>query len=97
MQSRPWSKYSKGSSAYLRIHPEEKSVAKQKEVDGSEEEELSDEAKKELVSNQKKKGKNRNRVWFLAQELQEFLNVMKSRNTKKTWRNDEVTSSSIYS
>ena len=56
--------------------------------------ELSDEAKKELVSNQKKKGKNRNRVWFLAQELQEFLNVMKSRNTKKTWRNDEVTSSS---
>ena len=97
MQSRPWSKYSKGSSAYSRIHPEEKSVSKQKEVDGSEEEELSDEAKKELVSNQKKKGKNRNRVWFLAQELQEFLNVMKSRNTKKTWRNDEVTSSSIYS
>ena len=97
MQSRPWSKYSKGSSAYSRIHPEEKSVSMQKEVDGSEEEELSDEAKKELVSNQKKKGKNRNRVWFLAQELQEFLNVMKSRNTKKTWRNDEVTSSSIYS
>ena len=96
MQSRPWSKYSKGSSAYSRIHPEEKSVSKQKEVDGSEEEELSDEAKKELVSNQKKKGKNRNRVWSLAQELQEFLNVMKSRNTKKTWRNDEVTSSSKY-
>ena len=96
MQARPWSKYSKGSSAYSRIHPEEKSVSKQKEVDGSEEEELSDEAKKELVSNQKKKGKNRNRVWFLAQELQEFLNVMKSRNTKKTWRNDEVTSSSKY-
>lgn len=96
MQSRPWSKYSKGSSAYSRIHPEEKSVSKQKEVDGSEEEELSDEAKKELLSNQKKKGKNRNRVWFLAQELQEFLNVMKSRNTKKTWRNDEVTSSSKY-
>ena len=62
MQSRPWSKYSKGSSAYSRIHPEEKSIAKQKEVDGSEEEELSDEAKKELVSNQKKKGKNRNGV-----------------------------------
>ena len=97
MQSRPWSKYSKGSSAYSRIHPEEKSVSKQKEVDGSEEEELSDEAKKELVSNQKKKGKNRNGIWFLAQELQEFLNVMKSRNTKKTWRNDDVTSSSIYS
>ena len=96
MQSRPWSKYSKGSSAYSRIHPEEKSVSKQKEVDGSEEEELSDEAKKELVSNQKKKGKNRNRVWFLAQERQECLNVMKSRNTKKTWRNDEVTSSSKY-
>ena len=96
MQSRPWSKYSKGSSAYSRIHPEEKSVSKQKEVDGSEEEALSDEAKKELVSNQKKKGKNRNRVWSLAQELQEFLNVMKSRNTKKTWRNDEVTSSSKY-
>ena len=62
VQSRPWSKYSKGSSAYSRIHPEEKSVSKQKEVDGSEEEELSDEAKKEVVSNQKKKGKNRNRV-----------------------------------
>ena len=62
MQSRPWSKYSKGSSAYSRIHPEEKSIAKQKEVDGSEEEELSDEAKKELVSNQKKKGKNRNGI-----------------------------------
>ena len=51
MQSRPWSKYSKGSSAYSRIHPEEKSISKQKEVDGSEEEELSDEAKKELLSN----------------------------------------------
>lgn len=27
----------------------------------------------------------------VAQELQEFLNVMKSRTTKKTWKNDEAT------
>ena len=27
----------------------------------------------------------------VAQELQEFLNVMKSHSTKKTWKNDEVT------
>lgn len=95
MQSRPWSKYSKGSSAYSRLHPNEKSVSKKKEVDGSEDDDLSDEAKKELASNQKKKGINGISLLFIAQELQEFLNVMKSRNTKKTWRNDEVTSSSM--
>lgn len=59
MQSRPWSKYSKGSSAYTRLHPEEKSIRKKSEktnVDEDEDEDLSDDAKKELIENKKKKG-----------------------------------------
>ena len=91
MLSRPWSKYSKGSSAYNRLHPEDKPSKKKLEKVVSEEEDLSDEAKKELVENKKKKGRNRIEYYIVAQELQEFLNVMKSRNTKKTWKNDEVT------
>ena len=63
MTSRPWSKYSKGSSAYLRKHPEEtkekkglgksgKGVSK-----GAEGEEMDEEAKREEEEERKKKGR----------------------------------------
>ena len=91
MQSRPWSKYSKGSSAYTRLHPEDKSSRRQKDKAVSDDEDLSDDAKKELAENKKKKGEHDTLSSSIAQELQEFLNVMKSRTTKKTWKNDEAT------
>ena len=57
VQSRPWSKYSKGSSAYTRLHPEDKPMKrKTKTVEVDENEDLSDDAKKELAENKKKKG-----------------------------------------
>lgn len=52
MQARPWSRYSKGSSAYLRLHPEEKQT-KGKKVEETEEE--TEEALKQKET-QKKKG-----------------------------------------
>ena len=63
MTSRPWSKYSKGSSAYLRKHPEE---AKEKKglgksgkgvSKGAEGEEMDEEAKREEEEERKKKGR----------------------------------------
>ena len=99
MTSRPWSKYSKGSSAYMRNHPDEAKAMKaqrggKKMSRGSSgsPEDVDEETKKAMDEERKKKG-----IWYssssshLAQELQEFLNVMKSRTTKKTWKNDEVT------
>ena len=53
MQARPWSRYSKGSSAYLRLHPEEKQT-KGKKAEETEEE--TEEALKQKEA-QKKKGR----------------------------------------
>lgn len=47
-----------------------------------------------MDEDRKKKGKSAFVESNVAQELQEFLNVMKSRTTKKTWKNDEVTAES---
>ena len=62
MTSRPWSKYSKGSSAYLRKHPEE---AREKgpvksgrgASKGVEGDEMDEEAKREEEEERKKKGR----------------------------------------
>lgn len=100
MTSRPWSKYSKGSSAYMRNHPDEAKAIKAqrggKKVNGGSSdpmEDVDEETKKAMDEERKKKGicYSSSQPSYLAQELQEFLNVMKSRTTKKTWKNDEVT------
>ena len=63
MTSRPWSKYSKGSSAYLRKHPEEAKEKKGQSKSGkggskgAEGEEMDEEAKREVVEERKKKGR----------------------------------------
>ena len=63
-----------------------------------EREELDEETKAKVDEDRKKKGRNAFVDLNVAQELQEFLNVMKSRTTKKTWKNDEVTAESrVYS
>ena len=59
-----------------------------------ESEELDEETKAKVDEDRKKKGRNAFVGLNVAQELQEFLNVMKSRTTKKTWKNDEVTAES---
>ena len=58
MQARPWSRYSKGSSAYLRLHPEEKEAMEKKASEKEEEvnEEEEDEETKKQKEMQKKKG-----------------------------------------
>ena len=55
VQSRPWSKYSKGSSAYNRLHPEDKTSRRQSDKVVSEDEDLSDDAKKNLPRIRKRK------------------------------------------
>ena len=52
VQARPWSRYSKGSSAYLRLHPEEKQI---KGKMGEDEEETEETLKQKET--QKKKGR----------------------------------------
>ena len=101
MTSRPWSKYSKGSSAYMRSHPEEARTMKvqrgDKKMGGKSSgpvEDVDEETKKAMDDEKKRKGTSCFIPSCLAQELQEFLNVMKSRTTKKTWKNDEVTAPS---
>ena len=57
MTSRPWSKYSKGSSAYLRKHPEEaKAMSKQSKANGDQEEGTNSEEDLEKEEERKKKG-----------------------------------------
>ena len=99
MSSRPWSKYTKGSSAYQRKHPEEAKAAggekKAMTKNPSQDTEEDEEKKKEDEEKRKKKGGSGASCLDLAQELQEFLNVMKSGRTKKTWRNDEAVVASV--
>lgn len=79
----------------MRKHPEEaKTMNKQSKANVAQGEGANSEEDLEKEEERKKKGRIGWCVWFIAQELQEFLNVMKSRTTKKTWRNDEVTAAS---
>ncbi|KAK8795638.1 hypothetical protein WA158_000295 [Blastocystis sp. Blastoise] len=71
---RPWSRHSKGSSAYERIHGKE--TPKEKEIDTKEE--ASEEKTEEQQKNEAK-----------SKQLEEFLNILKSRNTRKMWKNEE--------
>ena len=57
MTSRPWSKYSKGSSAYLRKHPEEaKAMNKQSKANAVQGEDVNSEEDLEKEEERKKKG-----------------------------------------
>lgn len=59
MESRPWSRYSKGSSAYTRSHPNEKPSKTKKDNAEVEDVDLDDDTRKELAENKKKKGNER--------------------------------------
>lgn len=59
MESRPWSRYSKGSSAYTRSHPNEKPSKSKKDIAEAEDVDMDDETRNELVENKKKKGYER--------------------------------------
>ncbi len=58
MTSRPWSKYSKGSSAYMRKHPEEaKTMNKQSKANVAQGEGANSEEDLEKEEERKKKGR----------------------------------------
>lgn len=58
MTSRPWSRYSKGSSAYNRLHPDDKPVkTNSKSALPAENEDLDEEEKAKVEEDRKKKGK----------------------------------------
>lgn len=59
VESRPWSRYSKGSSAYTRSHPNEKTSKSKKERTEAEDADMDEETRKELAENKKKKGNER--------------------------------------
>lgn len=57
--SRPWSRYSKGSSAYSRLHPDDKNAkTSSKPSPSAENEDLDEEEKEKVDEERKKKGRN---------------------------------------
>lgn len=86
---RPWSRHSRGSSAYTSQHPEESEASQKKAVAEAEQQRIRQENEKkrkflfsvyggeEALDDPKQ-----------AAELEKYLNAMKSKSQTKTWEND---------
>lgn len=86
---RPWSRHSRGSSAYSSFNPEESEAARKKAVAEAEQQRLK-------LENEKKRkflfsvygGEEAMDDPAQAAELEKFLNAMKTKSQTKTWEND---------
>ena len=86
---RPWSRHSRGSSAYSSFNPEESEAAQKKAKAEAEQQRLK-------LENEKKRkflfsvygGEEAMEDPAQAAELEKFLNAMKTKSQTKTWEND---------
>lgn len=86
---RPWSRHSRGSSAYSSFNPEESEAARKKAEAEAEQQRLK-------LENEKKRkflfsvygGEEAMDDPAQAAELEKFLNAMKTKSQTKTWEND---------
>lgn len=86
---RPWSRHSRGSSAYSSLHPEESEAARKKAAQDAEQQRL------RLETEKKRKflfsiygGEEAMDDPAQAAELEKFLSAMKTKSQTKTWEND---------
>ena len=86
---RPWSRHSRGSSAYSSLHPEESEAARKKAAHESEQQRI------RLETEKKRKflfsiygGEEAMDDPAQAAELGKFLSAMKTKSQTKTWEND---------
>lgn len=86
---RPWSRHSRGSSAYSSLHPEESEAARKKAAHEAQQERIRQEMEK------KRKflfsvygGEEAMDDPAQAAELEKFLSAMKTKSQTKTWEND---------
>lgn len=86
---RPWSRHSRGSSAYSSLHPEESEATRKKAAAEAEQQRLK-------LENEKKRkflfsvygGEEAMEDPSQAAELEKFLDAMKTKSQTKTWEND---------
>ena len=86
---RPWSRHSRGSSAYSSLHPEESEAARKKASNEAEQQRLrqeNDKKRKFLYSVYG--GEEAMDDPAQAAELEKFLDAMKTKSQTKTWEND---------
>ena len=83
--NRPWSKHSKGSSAYNRKHPEEAAALKKSKKE--EQANTTEKAAAAAASNTTGAGANGG---VKSSKLDNFMNLMQPRSQGKVWDNDDI-------
>lgn len=87
---RPWSRHSRGSSAYTSAHPEESEAARKKAAQEQEQQrlKLENEKKRKFLFSVYGGEDAMDNDPVQAAELDKYLNAMKSKSQTKTWEND---------
>lgn len=87
---RPWSRHSRGSSAYSSQHPEESEAARKKVAQDQEQERvrMENEKKRKFLFSVYGGEDAMDNDPVQAAELDKYLNAMKSKSQTKTWEND---------
>ena len=86
---RPWSRHSRGSSAYSSLHPQESEAARKKVAQEAEQQRLrSENEKKRKFLYSIYGGEEAMDDPAQAAELEKYLDAMKTKSQTKTWEND---------